>query len=55
MQAMIDVYNVIVMSSQKSNNIVRQVLKEIISEPPSSTRKSYEIEQLKLAEAVTYL
>lgn len=41
-------YNVIVMSNHKSNNIVRQVLKEIIADPPSSNRKSCDIEQFKL-------
>lgn len=39
-----------------SNNLVRQVLKEIIADPPpSSSRKSVELEQIKLNEAVTYL
>jgi hypothetical protein len=38
-----------------SNNLVRQVLKEIISDPPSSSRKPVDFEQVKLNEAVTYL
>jgi hypothetical protein len=43
------------MNTNKSNNLVRQVLKEIIADPPTSTRKSCDIEQFKLSEAVTYL
>jgi hypothetical protein len=41
--------------SYKSNNLVRQVLKEIISDPPTSNRTSHDIEQIKLTEVATYL